>query len=135
MFLKKRICVLITIDQNVKLILQTWLYENFNKRKSINRLIDAFLKKKSKHYRIMNVYLIFEFRKVRNLNVNQNLKSFVIHKKYVLSSNLREFVIQKRNMIVIESINSWLVDSIDIRLRTQWITRYVASNVVLTRIN
>ena len=46
LFLNKRICVLIAIDQNVKLISQTWLYENFNKRKSINKLIDVFFKKK-----------------------------------------------------------------------------------------
>ena len=38
----------------------------------------------------------------------------------------------KRNMTVIESIKSWIVGSIGIRLRTQWVTRYVASNVVLT---
>ena len=40
----------------------------------------------------------------------------------------------KRNMIVIKRIDSFLIDSINIRLQIQWVTRYVASNVVLTKL-
>ena len=44
----------------------------------------------------MNFYLIFEFRRIRDLNVNQNLKYLAIQKKYILSSNLKEFIIKKK---------------------------------------
>ena len=55
----------------VRLISQAWLYESSSKRKSIDRLIDAFLwEKKCEHYKIIYVYLIFEFRRNRDSNVN-----------------------------------------------------------------
>ena len=38
----------------------------------------------------------------------------------------------KKNMIVIERIDNLLTDSINIRLQTQCITRYVVNNVILT---
>ena len=38
----------------------------------------------------------------------------------------------KRNMIVIKSIDRLLINSIDIRFQIQWVTWYVANNVILT---
>ena len=54
---------------------------------------------------LKEICIIIEFKKVRN---------------------------SKKNMIVIESIDSLLLDSIDIYLQTQGITQYFASNVILT---
>ena len=64
-----------------------------------------FSKKKCEHYKIINVYLIFEFRRIRDLNVNQNLKCLVIQKICFIIEfeRVRD---SKRNIIVIESIDS-----------------------------
>ena len=50
----------------------------------------------------MNVYLIFGFRKVRDSNVNQNLRNFVIQKEICLIIESKKLRDSKRNIIVIE---------------------------------
>ena len=126
----------------VKTISQAWLYKNFSKRKSINRLIDAFLRKENVNIICsMNVYLIFEFRRIRKKRERKfvvfrvmfciNKKCLVLTKNmiFIESQSVRNW---KKNVIVIESINCRLLDNIDVRLQILCVTRYVVNNMILT---
>ena len=50
----------------------------------------------------MNVYLIFEFRKIRDSNVNQNRRNFVIQKKICFIIEFVKIRDLKKYIIVIE---------------------------------
>ena len=50
----------------------------------------------------MNIYLIFEFRGVRDSNVNQNLRNLMIQKEICFIIESEKIRDSKRNMIVIE---------------------------------
>ena len=54
-----------------------------------------------------------------------------VNKECNFLSNFKEFVI-KKNVIVIESINCRLLNSIDIRLEARCVTQYFVNNMILT---
>ena len=109
------------------------IIREFNKKESITKLINAFFIQKQRT--IQNNEYLFNIRTSKSswFERESKFEMFRDSKKICFIIEFRKIRNSKKNLIVIESVNSWLINSNDIRLRIQWITRYVANNVILTK--